>query len=253
MKKMLLAFSLLIGVALGVVITVYVLALASIGTQKAANSISLGGLMISFLAAVATVSAVIIAFRAILDNRKQAREDWQHTQQLAREERQHQGRPVLVPKSDISNFAALPNKVETTQEITIQNMGNGPAFNVHCALYFPLGNWYSSWNNGPVSANSPCTITFERGSDNIGLGIKDSVDGKYHLYNDEDTNYRAGRLTMTYRDLFDILHVSIFDYIVPASGQHRWVQLAIKSGIEKDLEDLDNERVQNWRRIKPDH
>lgn len=252
---MLLVFSLLIVVALGVVVTVLVLVTreTNIGTPMAANIISLVGLGISFLAAIATVSAVVIAFRAILDNRDQAKEDWQHTQQLAREERQQQGRPVLVPMSDISNFAALPNRVEPTQEITIQNMGNGPAFNVHCALYFYQSTWYSSWNNGPVSANSPCKITFERGTDNIGLGIKDSVDGKYHLFNDKDTNYRAGRLTMTYRDLFDILHVSIFDYIVPAPGQHRWVQLAIKSGIAKDLEDLDNERVQNWRRIKPDH
>ena len=253
MNKMLLAFSLFIIAALGVVITVLVLVVASIGTQMAANIISLGGLIISFFAATATVAAVTIAFWAILDNRDQAKADWKHTQQLAQEERQQQGRPVLVPVSDISNFAALPNKVEPTQEITIQNIGNGAAFNVHCALYFQLNIRYSSWNNGPVSANSPCTVTLDNGKDNIGLVTETSIDGKYHLYNKDDPNYRAGRLTMTYRDLFDILHVSIFDYIVPVPTEHRWVQLAIKSGIKKDLEDLDNERVPSSRRIKPDH
>ena len=222
-------------------------------SQLAANVISLIGMIFTALAAAATVAAVIVAFRAILDNRKQAQKDWEHTQQLAQEERQHQGRPVLVPISDISNFASLPNKVEATQEVTIQNIGNGAAFNVHCALYFPLGNQYSSWNNGPVSAGGTYKIIADRGPDNIGLGIKASVDGKYHLYNDNDQNYRPGRLTITYRDLFNILHVSIFDYIVPTASEHRWVQLAITSGITKDLEDLDNERVQSSRRMKPDH
>lgn len=222
-------------------------------TQQAANVINLIGLIVSFFAATATVLAVIVAFHAILENRKLAREDWQHAQQLAREERQHEGRPVLVPISDISNFAPLPNRVEPTQEITIQNIGNGAAFNVHCALYFSLSNWYSSWNNGPISAGSSCEITVDNGPDNIGLAMKASVDGKYHLYNDNDPNYRAGRLTVTYRDLFDMLHVSIFDYVVPGPHEHRWVQLAITSGIKKDLEDLDNERVHNSRKIKPDH
>jgi hypothetical protein len=138
MKKLLLAVSLFILVGLGVVITVFVFVQANIDTQKAANTISLGGLIISFLAATATVTAVVITFRAILDNRNQAIEDWQHTQQQTREERQHQGRPILVPISDISNFAALPNRIEPTQEITIRNMGNGAAFNVHCAERRPF-------------------------------------------------------------------------------------------------------------------
>jgi hypothetical protein len=85
------------------------------------------------------------------------------------------------------------------------------------------------------------------------MGMQVSVDGKHHLYNKDDQNYRPGRLTMTYRDLFNIQHVSIFDYVVPAPGEYRWVQLAIKSGIEKDLEDLDYEKVPSTRRIKPDH
>ena len=248
MKKMLLALSPLIVVAIGVVITVLVLVYTSIDTQKSANTISLGGLIIGSLAATATLAAVIIAYGAIIDNRHQAREDWEHTQKLAREERQHQVRPVLVPISDISYPL---HTIVPIQKIDIQNMGNGPAFNVHCALYFSHTTWSSSWNNGPIPANSPYTITYEQGVDNIGLGIEASVDGKYHLYNNNDPIYRAGRLTMTYRDLFDIMHVSIFAYIVPTPGEHRWVQLAIKSGIKKDLEDLDNERVPSSRRIKP--
>ena len=215
-------------------------------TQLATN-------IINIIVAVATVAAVIIAFRAILENRKQARDDWKHTQQLAQAERQHQGMPVLVPISEISNFTPLPNKTMPIQEITIQNIGNGAAFNIHCVLFFSLSNRYTSWNNGPVSASSSWKITLGQGQNNTVLGMKNSVDGKYHLYNDNDPNYRAGRLTMTYRDLFDIQHVSIFDYLIPAPREYRWVQVAIKSEIEKDLEDLDNESLQRSTRMKPDH
>jgi hypothetical protein len=217
-------------------------------TQLAANWISLG-------AAITTLLVVIGAFWAILDNRKQAQKDREHAQQLAGEERRHQSRPVLVPAGDVLNFKDLPNRVAETKPLAIQNIGNGPAFNVHGALYFFNNIWYSSWNNGPFAANSSGTIVFEHGkADDIGLAINKTVDGKYHLYNDGDSqNYRPGRLTMTYRDLFGITHVSIFDYIVPAPGEHRWVQLSITPGIDKDLEDLDNERVRTWRKTKPDH
>ena len=58
---------------------------------------------------------------------------------------------------------------------------------------------------------------------------------------------------MTYRDLFGITHVSVFEYIVPAAGEYRWEQLSIKSGIDKDLEDLDNARLPALRKTKPDH
>lgn len=209
--------------------------------------------IINAIVAIATVSAVIIAFRAILDNRKQARDDWQHTQQLAQEERQHQERPVLVPTGDVLNFTDLPNRVAPAKPLKIQNIGKGPAFNVHGALYFYNNIWYSSFNNGPVGAGSTYEIIFEHGVDTIGLAISTKIDGKYDLYNKEDPHYRPGRLTLTYRDLYDVTHVSVFDYLAPVPNQYRWVQLSIKSGITKDLEDLDNERVPSSRRMKPNH
>ncbi|HEU5384241.1 MAG TPA: hypothetical protein VFV38_53295, partial [Ktedonobacteraceae bacterium] len=192
--------------------------------QTSANWISAVGIIVSF---VVTLAAVIIAYIALRANNQLARDAWSHTQtqaqedrehgqNLAREERQHQMRPILVPAGDILYFERMAKETLISHVVAIQNIGNGPAFNIHCALYFSSSLWYSSWNNGPLAAQSqPLEIVFDKGTDNIKLGMKNSVDGTYDLYNDENPRYRAARLTMTYRDLFETMHVSIFDYVVP--------------------------------------
>jgi hypothetical protein len=207
--------------------------------------------IINAIVAIATLGAVVVGAIAIKDNRKQSRENWQHTQQLAQEERHNQEKPILVPVGDISHVASLPNRVEATQEIIIQNMGKGIASNIHCALYFTSGTAYSSWNNGPIASQQTFPITFDRGSDVIGLGEATTVDGTFHLYNPRDIRYCPGRLTMTYNDIFDMRYVIVFDYLIPEPGKYRWSQLVLKSGIQKDLMDLDYERVQNSRKSKP--
>src|SRR6266496_1102384 len=133
--------------------------------------------LINLLIGLATLGAVIVALFAIRENRKQSREDWLHSQQLAIEERQHQSRPIVVPLGEISHHTqdgnvdweqthqispppqpGPPGTTDAgtrtvTQEIMLLNMGDGVAFNVHSILYGPMpapGFQYISWNNGPI-------------------------------------------------------------------------------------------------------
>src|SRR5258708_1646329 len=104
------------------------------GTQLASNIISAG-------AALITLAAVIVAIVAVFQNRNQARDNWDHTQQLAREERQHQSRPVLVPVGQIAPTeigrdihiagGVLNWNYQGTISLKLHNMGGGAALNVH--------------------------------------------------------------------------------------------------------------------------
>lgn len=246
--------------------------------------------IISMCVAVGTIGAVVVALVVIWLNRKQEHEDWNHAQELAKderdhtqlmaqEERQHQARPILAPIDErffygpngsidwqpyrgtsfqqaIGDGAmrthVLPANQGTepsTQKITLRNMGNGPAFNIHIILYGPDSSSYTSWHNGPIAGGGSLEIVADHGI--TSLEEKTTVDGAYLLYNPSDPDYRLARLTMTYYDLFDILHASIFDYLLLPSREYRWMHLSTKSGIKKDLEDLECEKAPNTRRIKP--
>jgi hypothetical protein len=101
-----------------------------------------------------------------------------------------------------------------TQALTLQNMGEGVAFNIHSMLYRPIasaGNQYVSWNNGPLQGKSSIDIVCTHGG--MILDRDTRVDGVHLLYDPSEVNYRVARLTTTYHDLFGIRHVSIFDYI----------------------------------------
>src|SRR5216683_6587035 len=166
-------------------------------TQLAAN-------VINSVIAVATLSAVMVAFIAIHRNREQAREDWGHTQELALKERQHQNRPIIAPKNEISHNTVTYYSLETgksneslyTSEhkinwswpheirLNLHNMGRGPAFNLHCVLYGPEDTCQSqfvSWDDGPVEEKSSIDVELLHSSE-LRLFHNDSVDGKHPLY-----------------------------------------------------------------------
>ena len=232
--------------------------------------------IISALVAVATFGAVIVGAIAIWYNRKQAKEDWQHNRQLALEERQHQSRPIVVPVSELSHHTpdgsvdwehlrqivpppppgppgtTVSGTEPITQTIMLQNMGDGVAFNVHCVLYgphSPVGDQYVSWNNGPIQGKSTLQVVGEHGR--MALAADTKVDGAHLLYDASEPQYRVARLTITYHDLFDGKHVSIFDYILLNPQDHRWMNVATKSGIEYDLEELDDQQQSPYTKRKP--
>jgi hypothetical protein len=229
-----------------------------VDTPLAANLINLGlGILSLFI--------VIAAFVAIWMNRQQAREDWQHSQRLALEERQHQSRPIIVPLGEFTPSSATETSAlyqsngvviwnyQNKIKLTLQNMGGGVAVNVHCVFYGPesiYASQFVSWDNGPVGDN-PVQVLCEHPAQ-LHLAANDTIDGVHPLYNTAPTSssnpieYRIACLTVTYHDLFETKHVSIFNYTL----EHRWVCVVIgkiplvKGNVSLDLKELNDQKKQ---------
>ena len=218
-------------------------------TQSATNIISL-------LLVVVTVSLAIAAFRTIqvsrqeaqLDrrqNQKLALEAWERSQDLASQDRQHQSRPVIVPVGEFiattpfitrDDIHSTDGKViwgyEGEIQLKLQNMGGGVALNVHCILYGPEDPYnlqFVSWDNGPIGATeNPVQVTCKH-PQWLYLNPGDSIDGIHPLFDkslDSPSNPAKDRiacLTITYHDLFEIKHMSIFNYTL----EHRWLCVKI--------------------------
>ena len=228
--------------------------------------------IISIAIAVITLGAVIVAIKAISENRKQAKDNWSHSQQQAKEERKHQIRPIMAPEkeivsnpmtvTDLNTGKRVERQLYTSEQridwswpypirIDLRNMGNGPALNLHGILH---GNedinqsQFVSWDNIPVEARSPITVEFRHLSD-LSLFYGDMVNGKHVLYDkslDAPTNpwlSRIARLTLTYHDLFGTKYVSIFHYTI----EHRWIHVIteeITGNPARDLKELNMQKKQ---------
>src|SRR5712692_3772363 len=134
--------------------------------------------IISIVIALITLGAVLVAIKAISENRIQAKDNWSHSQQQAKDERKHQIRPIMAPEKEIVNQSMMVNdpnprgrvdkQLYTSDQridwswphpirIDLRNMGNGPALNLQCILY---GNedatqsQFVSWDNMPIEARS---------------------------------------------------------------------------------------------------
>jgi hypothetical protein len=226
--------------------------------------------IINLVVGISTFLAVVVALGGIWLNRKQAREDWLHSQQQAREERKHQIRPIMAPEKEIFNKSMTVKDPSTgkpverqlyTSEgridwswpypisIDLRNMGNGPALNLHGILY---GNedsnqsQFVSWDNIPVEAKSPIAVELRHPSD-LSLFHGDRVNDKHVLYDkssDLPTNSwfsRIARLTLTYYDLFGTKYVSAFHYTI----EHRWIHVVteeITSNPAYDLKELNTQK-----------
>jgi hypothetical protein len=241
------------------------------GTQLASN-------FISATAALITLVAVIVAIVAIHDNRKQTRDNWEHTQQLAREdrlhaqqlatdERQHQSRPIIVPIGEFETVSPYIARGNTTYkgdrlvnwtypdpiQLELQNMGGGVALNVHCVLYGSESihtYQFVSWDNGPIG-DKPVHVKFEHPKQ-FYLSPDDSIDGSQPIFDTSPNSpsnpveYRIACLTITYQDLFDNKYMSIFNHTL----DHQWLNVKIdkipslKGKPPLDLKELNNQKRQ---------
>jgi hypothetical protein len=231
----------------------------------------IGTVIIPLVAIIAVLATVYVAYRTLQNNNRQATE-----------ERQDQARPVVAPSGELSHHAtdssggvdwgdeytepSSPSTtggpharriVPNTQELTLQNMGDGIAFNVHCFLYGPGGRLkpeqnYTSWYNGPIQGKGNSKIIFEH--EKTALPEDTKVDDEHVLYDDSEPNVRIARLTITYHDLLGIKHVSIFDYVlykIVNHTEHKWLYVGTKNGIHFDLYELDNRERQQPLIRKP--
>lgn len=152
--------------------------------------------IINLFVAIGTIGAVIVALVVLRINRSQTRNDWLHAQQLAREDRQHQSRPVVVPVGEfepVSQYMARENSPYRGDglvnwaypdpiQLELQNMGGGVALNVHCVLYGsePIHtSQFVSWDNGPIG-KSPAHVKCEHPKQFF-LNPDDSIDGSHLL------------------------------------------------------------------------
>lgn len=174
----------------------------------------------------------------------QVRKQIEESRRLATEERHHQLRPILAPKKEIWGNAITYMSLETGEVneslyasdgridwnwpheigLHLENIGNGPAFNIHAILYGPENTSQSqfvSWDNGPLAEKSPSDI-FLAHSTQLRLFHDDTLTGKHLLY-DRLLDHIAC-LTITYHDLIERKHASIFHYTL----QHQWIHVATK-------------------------
>jgi hypothetical protein len=183
---------------------------------------------------LAVVTAIALAFAGIRENRKQVAE-----------ERRQQNRPIIVPLNEISlhtndgfiNWGALEDI-----SLTLRNMGNGVAFEIHSVFDGPEGDreGYSTWHNGPLDGKSEKEVMYRHNACLI-PAEETTIDGKNLLYDNSQENYRIARLTTTYRDLFGDRHVSIFDYLRESPSHptwHRWQLVTITPNIKVDLNEM---------------
>lgn len=193
----------------------------------------------------------------------QVRKQIEESRRLATEERHHQLRPILAPKKEIWGNAVTYMSLETGEVseslyapdgriywnwphalgLHLENIGNGPAFNIHAILYGPENTSQSqfvSWNNGPLAEKSPGDIFLDH-PNQLRLFHNDTLTGRYPLY-DKTLNHNAC-LTITYHDLVGKKHASIFYYTL----QRQWIHVAteeIAGEPPLDLKELDDHKKQ---------
>ncbi len=195
----------------------------------------------------------------------------EESRRLTTEERRHQSRPIIAPREEVFHNMVTYFNPETGKssediytseqkinwgwqheiKIKLDNVGHGPAFNLHCLLYGnepACQNQFASWNNGPIGAESPITIDLTHPS-TLYLFHKDSLDGEHPLY-DQSLNApsnpaldRIAWLTMTYQDLLGTKYMGIFTYTV----QHKWLHITTKEIPGEhplDLKELNSQKKQ---------
>jgi hypothetical protein len=211
-----------------------------------------------------------VALYAIQQNRKQTKENWDHSQQQVKEERHHQSQPIVVPVGEFTPSAIVSGpglymsngivnwNYQGKIRLELQNMGRGVALNVHCILYGSDSMYtaqFVAWNNGPIGKN-PIQVIYEH-SPQLLLSPGDSIDEVHPLYDTSPPSSsnpaedHIACLTITYQDLFEIKHMSIFNYTL----DHRWECVtigkipAINEKPPLDLKELNDQKRQQARKL----
>ncbi len=251
--------------------------------MSSADIIGIAGVIAQVVVAVVAIWAVWASLHAnkkqITSSEIQLTKQIAESRRLATEERQYQSRTIIVPTKQIFQTTATSYNMSTGQSegeslftsdhvinwaynhsirIPLQNMGNGPAFNLHAILY-GSGNTcheqFVSWDNGPAEAKGPLDINLEHSME-LRLFHDESVDGKHPLYDrslnspENPWTYRIASLTLTYHDLFGKKYVSIYHYTL----QHQWIHVAteeISGQPPLDLKELNDRKKQGSKLSAP--
>ena len=207
--------------------------------------------IIAGISAVATVAIAIFAIPTIQAYEKQV-EIGQEQVKVGQEQLFNQFRPVLHPVGDLGPLVNMVNGKSFIQwgnqnQVIegLRNMGGGPAFNIYGILFGPPlittppkppPDRYVIWNYPALAPSQEGDkITLEQFT-NIS---SDTTIGGYPLYVPDDINHIGiiARLTLTYHDVFNRKHASIYDY----HSQFGWRSRGHIPNIEHDIRELDRQ------------
>lgn len=193
-----------------------------------------------------TLIIVVVTIWSAWANSKQARDSLAESQrqskaaidavneQIKESKNQHQemiynqSRPILVcdglPPSDINKLDAFK----------IKNVGSGVATDIRCLLSIR-----SSSNGSPRQALMQPISVIVPGSDDQGqyqyreLKTFYNTIGEYACFTEDNDSTHNIRFLITYHDVFNRIHLSIFDGITLQT----WKQIKLLSGISFEIEE----------------
>ena len=218
----------------------------------------IGTLIATGVTAVATVALAIFAYVTIQAYKKQVQigQDQVKVSQdqvrIAQEQQFNQSRPVLYPVGGLGNIIETSGgkpHVKWGNQLQVidglRNIGVGPALNIYGILFglplkstppMPPHERYVVWNYPALSPDQE--------GDKITLQLftnlsSETTIGGYPLYVPEDADHIGiiARFTLTYHDVFNRKHASIYDY----HSQSGWRSRGHFPNIDHDIYELDRQ------------
>jgi hypothetical protein len=194
------------------------------------------------------VASILFSSIQIRDSRKQikeAREQARIAQAQAIESEQNLHRPLLVPSGKIELSTLDQPDWGKPLAVTVSNVGPGVATNIRGWLFGSIdfigtlrtASRYKFALPEPIphTGTAPCTAP----SIQLAFSAEDKIGG----YDLAAPSKMSARLTLTYHDIFNNKHASIFDYYV-WGGEVRWKSVAFPK-VEQDLDELEQAQIRS--------
>jgi len=212
---------------------------------------TLVALIIAGISAVATVVIAVFTYKTIKAYEKQV-DIGQEQVRVSQEQQFNQFRPILQPVGSLEDIieksAGKPHIKWGYQNQVIdglRNIGVGPAFNIYGILFGPPyittppkppTERYVVWNYPALSpGEAGARITLEQSTN---VSSETTIEG-YPLYVPDDVDHIGiiARFTLTYHDVFNRKHASIYDY----HSQSGWRIRGHFPNIDHDIYELDRQ------------
>lgn len=216
--------------------------------------------LISTAALVATL-AVVVWYTVKTSQMAAATRDMA---QVSQQQRYDQQRPLLIPHGTPALQDDKPNWLNwqaKDQDITLRNVGIGPALNVACVLYgcesydtSPVGTpvvrsddmkdtHWTGWLGMPIAPNEAMPADLRIGRS---IFFEDRKQIGSHSFNAPpqptlgeimygNASMRLARMMITCVDVFGRKHASVFDYVQHING---WQLVEFLPDVAEDLHDL---------------
>jgi len=220
--------------------------------------LDIGTLIATGITAAATVAIAVLTYKTIQAYKKQVQIGQEQVKvsqeqvRIGQEQQFNQFRPILQPVGNLRNIidasGGSPHVKWGYQDQVIdglQNIGVGPAFNIYGILFgpplittppTPPRDRYVVWNYASLPpGKAGDKITLEQTTN---VDSETTIEG-YPLYVPDDVDHIGiiARFTLTYHDVFNRKHASIYDY----HSQSGWKIRGHFPNIDHDIYELDRQ------------